>query len=52
MQPLVLAQEHQIVGNDVAHVQVDNPVHQVEADKANGEHYTGVLVNIGWGDSQ
>ena len=43
---LLLAQQHQIVGHDVADVQVDDPVHQFEADEAHRKHDARVLVDI------
>lgn len=49
---LLLAQEHQIIGDHVAHMQVDDPVHQVEADEAHGEYDARVLVDIRWRDAQ
>lgn len=35
---LLLAQEHQIIGDHVADMQVNDPVHQIEAHEAHGEH--------------
>lgn len=43
---LLLAEQHQIIGHDVAYVQIDDPVHQVEADEADREHDSRVLVDI------
>lgn len=43
---LLLAEQHQIVGHDVAHVQIDDPVHQVEADKTDRKYDARVLVDI------
>lgn len=33
-------------------MQVDDPVHQVEADEAHGKHYPRVLVNVRWSDAE
>lgn len=49
---LVLAQQHQVVGHHVAYVQVDDPVHEVEAHEADWKHYPGVLVNVRGSDAQ
>lgn len=43
---LRLLEQHQIVRYHVADVQVDDPVHQVEADEADREHDAGILVDI------
>lgn len=44
---LVFFQEYQVVSHHVRHVQVDNPVHQVEAYEAYGEHDAWILVYVG-----
>jgi len=49
---LLLAEEHQIIGDHVADMQVDDPVHQVEAHKAHGEYDARVLVDVGGRDAQ
>lgn len=41
-----------IVRQNVADVQVNDPVHEVETDEANGEHHSGVLVDIGRADAK
>lgn len=48
---LLLVQEHQVVCYDVTDVQVDDPVHEVEADEADGKHDTGILVDVAGCDS-
>ena len=44
---LLLHKRHQIGGHLVADVQVDDPVHEVEADERDGEHDAGVFVHVG-----
>lgn len=41
-----------VVRENVADVQVNDPVHEVETDEANGEHHSGVLVDIGRADAK
>lgn len=43
---LVLLEQHQVVGDHVGHVQVHDPVHQVEAHEAHREHDARVLVYV------
>lgn len=43
---LFLPKQDKIVGNDVTHVQIDDPVHQIEAYKADGKHNARIFVNI------
>lgn len=42
----ILLQKHQIVSHDVGNVEINDPVHEVEADEAHGEHDAGVLVDV------
>lgn len=42
----ILFQKNQIISHDVGYVEVNDPVHQVEADEAHGEHDARVLVNV------
>lgn len=37
----------EIVGHDVGDMQIDDPVHQIEADETNGEHDARILVDVG-----
>jgi hypothetical protein len=46
-----LPQEDQVGDDLLRDVQVDDPVHQVEADEADGEENAAVLVNVGGGDA-
>ncbi|KAJ4429388.1 hypothetical protein ANN_21545 [Periplaneta americana] len=48
---LVLIQEHQVVSDHVADVQIDDPVHEVEADEADREDDARVLVDVAGGDA-
>jgi hypothetical protein len=48
---LVLVEQHQVVGDDVTDVQVNDPVHEVETHKTNGEHNPRVFVNVAGGDA-
>lgn len=41
-----------VVRQNVADVQVNYPVHEAETDEANGEHHSGVLVDIGRADAK
>lgn len=43
---LVLLEQYKVVSHHITDVQVDDPVHQIEADEADREHNAGVLVNI------
>lgn len=47
----LLVQKHEVVCHDVADVQVDDPVHEVEADEAYGKHDAGILVDVTGCDS-
>lgn len=49
---LVFSQEYQIVSHHIWHMEVYDPVHEVETHKAHGEHDAGVLVDVRWGDSK
>ena len=44
----LLIDEDEIVGQIVGNVQVNDPVHEIEADETDGEHDTRILVDIGW----
>ena len=44
-------QHHEVVGDLVAHVEIDYPVHEVEAGEGDGEEDPGVLVNVRRGDA-
>lgn len=48
----VFSQEHQVVGHHVAHVQIYDPVHQVEANEADREHDARVLVDVRRSDTE
>ncbi len=43
---VLAVQHHQVLGDLVAHVEVDDPVHQVEAGERHREEDPGVLVNV------
>lgn len=43
---LGLFEEHEIVRDHVADVEVNDPVHQVETYEAHREHDAGVLVDV------
>lgn len=43
-----MSERHQIVSEDIANVQVNNPVHEVEADKTHGENDTRVFIDVWW----
>lgn len=40
--------EDEILGDNIGDVQIDDPIHEVEADEADGKDDAGVLVNVGW----
>ena len=44
--PLRVVNVFEVVGDDVRDMQVDDPVHEIEADEADWEHDTRVLVDI------
>lgn len=43
---LGLLEQHEIVRNYVADVEINDPVHQIEADEAYWEHDAGILVDV------
>lgn len=43
---LRLLEQHEIVCNYVADVEINDPVHQIEADEAHWEHDAGILVDV------
>jgi len=51
MSLLVCLEQHQVVGHHITDVQIDDPVHEVEADKAHRKHDPRVLVNVTGRDS-
>lgn len=42
----LVREQHQVIGHHVGHVQVHDPVHEVEAHEANREHDARVLVDV------
>lgn len=42
----ILFQKYQVISHDVGNMKIYNPVHEVEANEAHREHYTGVFVDI------
>jgi len=43
---LRLLEQHEIIRDHVANVEVNNPVHQVEADETHREHDAGIFVDV------
>lgn len=44
--------KNQILGDLIANVKVDNPIHQVKGDEGDGKEDPGILVNVRWSDAQ
>ena len=45
-------EHYQLLGNFVADVQVDDPVHQVEADESDGKEDPWVLIDVRWAEKE
>lgn len=43
---LRLLEQHEIVRDYIADVEINDPVHQIEADEAYREHDAGILVDV------